>query len=66
MLDWYEEMVDELVDSVKRNPGGNCMMAAAGVKLYGAAMLTAAPIAGPALLVGAGLYGLCKWRKNKS
>lgn len=66
MLNWYEEMVDELVDSVKRNPGGSCMMAAAGVKLYGAAMLTAAPIAGPALLVGAGLYGLCKLRKNKS
>lgn len=63
MLDFYEELVDDFVGSIKRNPAGSLAATMVGVKLYGAALVAAAPVALPAVGLGALVYGCCKLRK---
>lgn len=63
MIDFFEETVDEFVGTIKRNPCGSMAATMVGVKLYGAAIVAAAPVALPVIGVGAALYGYCKLRK---
>ena len=66
MLGFYVDFIDDLVDSVKRNPAGSTAAAIAGYHLYGAAIASAATVIVPVLVVGGGLYGLGKLLEKKN
>ena len=60
MLGFYVDFIDDIVNSVKRNPGGSTAAALAGWHLYGTAITAAGPVVITALLAGGAVYGVGK------